>query len=369
MSLVRRLVAAAGKLLEGKPLTLICIVVWCCMFWLGLWPFHSPTNDVAWLSGANGLRFGDNGTIASPGELQPGARDSGCSIELWLQPARRDSSNTLLAFYTPGQPVRFALRQSEEDLVLQVQRGGTFYIGPVFRSTRPLFLTVVSGAHGTAVYVNGISVSTLPRLRVAPGDCGSRLVMGTSPVGDDSWSGVLSGVAVYLSELTPLQAASHYQTWTATGRPELAGAEACIGLYLFTERRGQRVHNQIAHGEDLLIPARYTIAEKTLLMPFWDEFAISKSYGKSVIKNIVGLVPLGFVLYAWLGARMAPRRAAWIVTLLGAATSITIEILQAYLPTRQSGTSDILTNTLGTWLGLMLYRFLDRHGLIFRTNQ
>jgi len=163
--------------------------------------------------------------------------------------------------------------------------------------------------------------------------------------------------------------ASHYRTWTATGRPEIAESEACVGLYLFTERHGQRVHNQIANGEDLLIPARYTIEEKTFLMPFWDEFAISRSYGKSVLKTIVGLVPMGFVLYAWFGARIAPRRAAWIVTLLGAFTSITIEVLQAYLPTRQSGTSDILTNTLGTWLGLMLYRFLDQHGLIFRTNQ
>jgi len=92
--LVRSLLAATGKLLEGKTLTLLCVVVWCCMFWLGLWPFHSPANDVAWLPAANGLRFGDNGTIASAGELQPGARDAGCSIELSLQPARRDSSNT-----------------------------------------------------------------------------------------------------------------------------------------------------------------------------------------------------------------------------------------------------------------------------------
>ena len=35
-----------------------------------------------------------------------------------------------------------------------------------------------------------------------------------------------------------------------------------------------------------------------------------------------------------------------------------MEVWQAYLPTRQSDTMDIITNTLGTWVGVMLYRFL-----------
>jgi glycopeptide antibiotics resistance protein len=38
-------------------------------------------------------------------------------------------------------------------------------------------------------------------------------------------------------------------------------------------------------------------------------------------------------------------------TLVGASLSFAVEILQAYIPRRFSGTTDIITNTLGALLG------------------
>jgi glycopeptide antibiotics resistance protein len=52
----------------------------------------------------------------------------------------------------------------------------------------------------------------------------------------------------------------------------------------------------------------------------------------------------------------ANRKAVVATIILGAIFSLTIEILQWFIPMRDSGTTDIITNTLGTALGAILYR-------------
>jgi len=49
------------------------------------------------------------------------------------------------------------------------------------------------------------------------------------------------------------------------------------------------------------------------------------------------------------------KRAGLVTIILGFAVSLTIEVLQAYPPTRDSGSTGLITNTLGTWMGVMLY--------------
>ena len=105
--------------------------------------------------------------------------------------------------------------------------------------------------------------------------------------------------------------------------------ERCAALYLFDERSGNRVHNQIKPGVDLTIPERYQILDQTFLMPFWEEFDFSWGYWKNAAKNVVGFVPLGFFLYAYFSLKLPVRRAALITVALGCLVSVTIEVLQA----------------------------------------
>ena len=55
--------------MKPNPLALICIAVLCTILTLGLWPFHSPRNEVAWLVNHDGLHFGTYGTVISSGSL------------------------------------------------------------------------------------------------------------------------------------------------------------------------------------------------------------------------------------------------------------------------------------------------------------
>jgi hypothetical protein len=345
-------------------LDVTCIAVLCVILTLGFWPFHSPRNDVTWLENRNGLRFGRYGTMMSSGAFQMTSAENGQSgsVEVWLQPQRIWVSQTILAFYTPGTPREFSLRQSLADMELNAAvrdapssaNTARLYVANVFRRPGRVFVTITSGIRGTAVYINGALARTA-QFRLFTKEFTGRLVLGDSPRQPDSWSGQFLGLAIYRRELTAAQILRHYQTWTQGERPEIPEDEHNIALYLFNEGAGNVVHNRARSGVDLYIPEKYVVFDKIFLEPFWKEFSMSRSYWGAVLKNIVGFIPFGFCFCACLSAHRV-RRAALATVILGTLVSVTIEILQAYLPTRDSGMTDIFTNTFGTYLGVIACR-------------
>jgi VanZ family protein len=171
----------------------------------------------------------------------------------------------------------------------------------------------------------------------------------------DGWPGQLRGLAIYETELTASQVAKHYETWTTQGAPELRGNEHVAALYLFNEHTGNIIHNAVHSGIDLYIPKRFSLLHQTFLEPFWKEFKPEWNYLRDTMMNIVGFIPLGFFFYAYWTSARPVKSAALAAVILGFAVSLTIEILQSYLPNRNSGTTDLITNTLGTFLGVKLY--------------
>jgi VanZ family protein len=349
--------------MRNLRLGVLCIGVLSVILVLGLWPFHSPRNEVTWLKDRNGISFGDYGTVMSIGSLNgTGLRKQApCSIELWIKPAN-DDGGTILTFYAPGRPLEFSLHQSITDLMLQCEglvspdraRKQRMYVRGVLRQGRPVFVTVTSGGHGTIAYLNGALALTAQGFQ--PRDCAGRLIVGDSPRQQDNWSGQIKGLAIYYSELTPPAVLRHYNAWTQKGQPEVDRNEHILALYLFDERAGDIVRNHASRGLDLFIPGIYTVLDHLRLEPFWDEFSTSRGYWKNIVKNIVGFVPLGFCFSAYFTAVLKTKRAALVAIVFGSVVSLTIEVLQGYLPTRDSGTTDIITNTLGTWLGVTLYK-------------
>lgn len=328
----------------------------------GLWPFHAPENQVSWLSEGGGLLFGDYGSLLSAGAFNVSKSNKGASIEILLEPSLIDDAGTILSFYSPNSgSTSFALRQSLDDLALlrkdlrqrHTGRAARIYADHVFRPRMPVFLTVSSSEGGTLVYVNGALARMSRDFRISSEDLSGQLVIGNSSVTTDTWSGRLRGLAIYDRQLSARQVAQNYQSWVGSGRPSVPAADGTVALYLFNESKGNTVHNFVDSTTDLLIPQRFFVLHEPFLVRPWNEYFPGWSYWKDVGVNIVGFIPLGFLFYAYFALLRRLEHPAAVTVAFGCAVSLTIEVLQAFLPTRNSGMTDLITNTGGTLLGVI----------------
>ena len=286
-----------------------------------------------------------------------------CSLEIWVQPALIDTGGTLLAFYSPeNRMVAFSLHQSLDDLLLRRANVGRkrlvrskWYIDHVFRKNKQMIVTITASPQRTTVYVNGVLVGASARFGLSSQDLTGQLVVGNRPQVDNGWQGQLRGLAVYNRELTAAEVSQYYADWTTNQGAKIKN-EGAAALYLCNEGHGAVVHNQMDPANDLYIPDRYFVLDAPLLELPGDELEFSWSYCKDILINIAGFIPLGFFFCAYLSLVRRLDRTVLATIVLGAVVSCVIEVLQAFLPTRNSGITDIVTNTLGTSLGAIFYR-------------
>jgi hypothetical protein len=345
-------------------LRILCAGVLCGILVAGLWPFHAPSNEVKWLSPGDGLFFGKYGSIvtATAFDRKSQRADNSCSLEIWLEPKQVQASGTILAFYQPDSQVTpFSMRQSLGDLVLQrasrnelgQSKKAKVYIDDIFSQQRAVLVTISSNQSGTTVFSNGAFARKFENFRLSDQDLNGRLIVGNSPVTTDDWSGQLRGIAVYGRELTADEVSQHFVNWTTGNRVSLAQSQGAIAIYPFHEGEGNVVHNLLNSATDLLIPERFFVLHAQFLERPWDEFRRDWNYWKDVGINVAGFIPLGFFFCAYFSLAGKVEHPVAITIALGFAVSLNIEVGQAFLPTRDSGITDLITNTLGTVIGAM----------------
>jgi VanZ family protein len=346
-----RILVSAGLLKAACVCVLFGILV------AGLWPLHAPRNQVSWLSEGNGLLFGWHGSIVSASPLGRQQTSNSCSLEIWLRPRQIEvGGGMILAFYWPASKlISFAVRQYGGGLVMeresQASLKNEIYVGTVLSSLKPVLVTITSSESGTATYANGTLIKNVPSFVLSSQALTGQLVVGNAPTTSYNWSGQLKGLALYDRELSPAEVSQHFAEWRRGGQFDEAGNDGVFARYVFDEGKGRVVHNQIDSTTNLLIPERFFVLDQKFLERPWDEYNPRWSYWKDVIVNVVGLVPLGFFFRAYFSAIWKIRRATWLTVALGFVVSLTIEVSQSFLPTRDSGMTDLFTNTFGTALG------------------
>ncbi len=337
----------------------LCLLTLCAILGAGLWPFHAPKNQATWIQGENGIRFGKHGTVLSTAALPMGGGDGACTVEVWIKPAKLWRTGAIVTFYNSRLAREFSIEQDFADLLLAVRSGRNeedrrqLLVKNVFREKNP-FVTLVSDGRGTMVYVDGQFVTTAPRFALSSGDLAAQVIIATSPVRDHSWSGDLTGLAVYDAALSPARVQEHYREWAANGAPMTEQDANAVAVYLFKERGGSRISNVVSLAPGLEIPEKFLVVDQLRFESPVSEFRTEDTYLKNAVINVAGFVPLGFICGLYFRAVRKVKHAGLITILIGAAVSLTIEYFQSYLPTRFSGVTDLITNTAGTWIGVML---------------
>ncbi len=311
--------------------------------------------------------FGKHGSIvsASPFNARAAQGDNSFSLQIWLKPSRTDSGagGMIVAFYSPERQVTpFALRQWRRGLVLVHEGQGIsgkrteIYLGDVLSGQKPVLVTITSGEAGTASYTDGRLVKRIANFAISNQDLTGQFVIGNSPTTAYSWSGQLKGLAIYNRELSAAEVSQSSADWTKESDLDSVKVAGATARYLFDEGHGNVVRNDVDSSTNLLIPERFFVLHPEFLERPWDEYRPGWRYWKNIAINIVGFIPLGFFFYAYLSQVRTCKHPVALTIALGFAVSLTIEVLQAFLPTRDSGMTDLVTNTFGTAVGVMAFR-------------
>ncbi|MBZ5634660.1 MAG: VanZ family protein [Acidobacteriia bacterium] len=314
--------------------------------------------------------MGRYGTVMSSGSFRmpESDEDPGWSIEIWMQPSRTRAERHFFSVFSPASTDLLSLRQYADGVVVSENKEEEYtpthkslYVDAVFRPATPVFLTIAASGRRTSVFVDGALRKSTEVLRFSKRALAGQFILGDSPLISDSWSGWIGGFAVYARELSPSEVSQHFASWSQRPPPTLTEDAHPAALYLFKEGAGNIIHNQVRSGVDLMIPERYLVAGKLFLERPWDEYEPAWSYYKSILINVAGFVPFGFLWYGYLSLSFPQQktRTVWTTVILGTTMSLTMEILQGFLPTRSSGMTDIVTNTAGTTLGVVVYRLSE----------
>jgi len=281
------------------------------------------------------------------------------TLELLLRPSNIESLSTILAFYNPTASKQLLVRQLKSGVGItqdsDSERGRIIncHISHVFVPGRLLFIGISSGANGITFYVDGKRSYSFPGSTISRGDLSGYIVLGTSPVTDQSWNGEMRGLALYSKALTDEEAFQHYQAWLYPDdhHPDLDDA---LYRYTFSEGTGRTINNQVISEPNLEIPTTYAVLHKAFLRSPQEEFRPDWRYVLDVLSNIAGFIPLGLMLCTYLDWTKAPWKAVLLTVFFCGIFSCMIEIAQFFIPGRGSGTTDIITNTFGGALGAAL---------------
>lgn len=219
---------------------------------------------------------------------------------------------------------------------------------------KKVLLTITTGEKGTELFINGELVKTNPDLHLMfPGGKEAMLTLGNSVYGNNPWSGTIYGFALYGHYLSQENIKKHYQAWEATNSYKGLREEKPLLFFDFDKNDTNRLSGFEKGMAALKIPECFPVLVKQILSAPWKNIGFTKNSIIDITINLIGFIPLGFILYALVYnfCELSQNRILFIIVIVSMIVSLLIEITQAWIPSRSSQSLDLILNTAGGYFG------------------
>lgn len=330
-----------------------------------------PINNVNWNDSGIGLRFDRFGLAYTQGYFPSSAegdRKEGLTIEMAIAPVfnQYPDFRYILLVRNGDDARQLVVGQYRASLVVMKgndhsnrRRTPKIYVELDEEADKAHFVTVVSNPSGTKLYLDDrlVSSNNLLRLTYPKPKEQTNMVIGNSLHGNNPWRGNILGLAFYDYDLSAKSISDHYQKWRDGLNFGVFQAESPRLLYAFDEGSGEKVHNVLGGDGalDLTVPVWMTALKKKVLgWPDFDEMTSKEGLISDVLINLFGFVPLGFLILAALGSLEGIEKKytpLFIGVLIAFLFSLSIEMIQVWIPSRDSSMLDLSLNTFGGFLG------------------
>jgi hypothetical protein len=361
-----------------KWLTGLSIAVLFVILFFGLRPkgFYF-SNSVSRIEDKAGIRFGKYGiAYTDPIRELRKANDfgeNGFSIEIAVKPLNYEEGFNFIFLLHNGNDRHqlllgqwrswiIAMNGDDYDHKRKVKRisVNTASVPPAI-----LLLTLTTGTEGTNVYLNGQLVKSKKDLTLhIPYGEKTRLILGNSLYGKHSWRGDVYGLAFYRHILTDQDATLHFKRWSQDRNFSFARKDKPFVLYYFDEKEGTRVSDHAGGDHYLKMPSQMPILEKELLSSPWKRIKFDKMGLYDIVINILGFIPLGLTVTLTLSKLgcASMKKTVYFTLFFCVAVSLIIEIAQAWMPSRSSSQLDLMCNTAGSVIGIVIALWMSGGG-------
>jgi len=331
-----------------------------------LWPFNFWARNKAALGPQDGLRLIPPSTVYSAAPPLKLSRIGKFTILLDLTPDSSDGNGyaRIVAYSLDESRRNFLLAQWNDSLVFLMETAGGnrrvhFEVEGVLRKGERQSLALAYDGQALSLYRNGDLRSTR---RTGPLDfsgwnSGYPLVIGSEGNGKYPWRGSIHCLAVFDRPMT----GDEIRSLGERNHGARQAFDPPLIRYEFGNGRGT-VIKDLGKGApaDLLIPEHFAPYARSILGKPPAGLGDLWADKKDKILNVLLFLPLGFLLARHLRSRgFSLPRAVLLTTALGFGLSLTVELLQAFLPSRESDLMDLISNTLGTLAGSFINK-IDR---------